>query len=112
MYFAKSNTAVFWHGKIHKLKNITGKLRFNEIQLTKTKHLLSPKIKKNPKIQKKKKTTLNNQRKNNKNKILKRSVNLNNILFKKIRNMLHVSISQFSLYTQKYVQCKQVKHFL
>lgn len=56
MYFAKSNTAVFWHGKIHKLKNITGKLRFNEIQLTKTKHLLSPKIKKNPKIQKKKKT--------------------------------------------------------
>lgn len=55
MYFAKSNTAVFWHGKIHKLKNITGKLRFNEIQLTKTKHLLSPKIKKNPKIQKKKK---------------------------------------------------------
>lgn len=54
MYFAKSNTAVFWHGKIHKLKNITGKLRFNEIQLTKTKHLLSPKIKKNPKIQKKK----------------------------------------------------------
>lgn len=55
MYFAKSNTAVFWHGKIHKLKNITGKLRFNEIQLTKTKHLLSPKIKKNPKIQKNKK---------------------------------------------------------
>lgn len=52
MYFAKSNKAVFWHGKIHKLKNITGKLRFNEIQLTKTKHLLSPKIKKNPKIQK------------------------------------------------------------
>lgn len=46
MYFAKSNKAVFWHGKIHKLKNITGKLRFNEIQLTKTKHLLSPKIKK------------------------------------------------------------------
>lgn len=56
MYFAKSNKAVFWHGKIHKLKNITGKLRFNEIQLTKTKHLLSSKIKKNPKIQKKKKT--------------------------------------------------------
>lgn len=67
MYFAKSNTAVFWHGKIHKLKNITGKLRFNEIQLTKTKHLLSPKIKKNPKIQKKKK----NQPQTIKGKIIK-----------------------------------------
>lgn len=68
MYFAKSNTAVFWHGKIHKLKNITGKLRFNEIQLTKTKHLLSPKIKKNPKIQKKKKK---NQPQTIKGKIIK-----------------------------------------